>query len=584
MAKKTDVDKWMTRIKTAEAVQQDADQRYGYSRAFKQYRGDYHSTLPTWMAGVPMVPINEVYAYFKTFTPSVYARNPRVSFNPTSAGKAAQVKLLELAVNAYWRELRIKHQIRRVIHDAIGAEGVMKLGYSASFGVAEKRDDDKAGFEVNENIESEDIFATRISWRNFLRDPDSVDGLSDARWVAHRVVKPLEAVQNSSLYTNTKNLTATHTRELMFTSQSGRPKMEREPLVEILEIWDIDNGNVLALSSGSNDELWKPKDWPDEFEGYPFQLLRFNMIDDECYAPNLIASWEPQLWEKIKLRSMQLDHIKRFNRQLWAKEGSVSPEEMAKFEQGLTGAVNFYTGDSIPQPNQYPQIQTDIYAVEGRVDLDKDNISGQPNAVRSAPQKTQSRTLGEIDRLISSFQSRQSEPQDIVEEFSSEVAYKLGALIKQFLPGTKFVRATQRDYQEIKEAFGDRWTGNGFNVSRDDIKDAEYEADVKVGSSLPLDRQGRVEAMTGILKLGPSIGIQPGGRLSQIIGKNMLSDFELVEIEAAYEQEIAQLKAQMAVRRQAQIGRADQAIEQVRALRARGEAELGQNGGGGDGL
>ena len=322
------------------------------------------------------------------------------------------------------------------------------------------------------------------------------------------------------------------------------------------------------------------EDWPDYATSYPFDLLRFNDDSDEPYAPNLIAPWEPQLWEKIKIRSMQMDHIKRFNRQLWAPVDSITPEQAEKYSRGDTGAINFFTGPVPPTPAQYPQIQTDIYAVENRIDMDKDNISGQPNVVRSAAQKTQTRTLGELETMVSSFQFRQVDPKSEVEDFCGEVAYKIAAITQDSLSGERLVKVTQQDLPVLIKAFGaDRWDGHKFRFSRKDIQDAEFEAETKVGSTLPLDRQGRTEAMINTLKLGPSIGVGPNSKTSKVIGKNLMGEFEMKEIEMAYDEDLATMDRMETVARVGAMAKQSAVEDKLQRVRAKVEGGGGLQSG-----
>lgn len=552
--KSSEVESWLNKVKFADQCRHDADLKYGYSRTLAEYRGDYESSMPSFIKNANLIPINEVSAYTKAFIPSVYSRNPHISFNAKGRRSIGGAKMMELAVNGYWRELRLKKQIKRVIFDSVFSEGWMKVGFSAIFGSIDPRGDE-APLEENEYVQDEEIFAIRISPKNIVRDPDAVDGIHDARFVAQRIIKPFDAVRDSKLYKN-KNIRPTSVYDPNKEGKSRKDNTYRggevEEFFEFWEIWSLDDEAVYWVSEGCDGYLRDCEDWPDKYEGYPFEMLRFGDNGDEPYAPNLITPWEPQLWEKIKIRSMQMDHIKRFNRQLYSKKGNLSKAQMEKFTRGDTGAVIEGESDVPPTPIQYPQLQTDIYGIESRVDLDKDNISGQPNAVRSAPQKTQSRTLGEIDRLIAAFQSRQVDPQDEVETFCEEVAYKIAKAMQGYLPGEKFVRATQEDAKAIQAAFGpDRFDGSGFNFTRKDIKDVEFEVSVKAGSTLPLDRQGKIDAMVNILKLGPSIGIGPGSELPLVIGKNLLAEFEMKEIELAYDKMLADMAIQKQIQKAA---------------------------------
>lgn len=576
-----EITKWLSRIDRAEKHRDDADLKFGFSRACNEYQNDFQSAMPSWMQDTDLVPINEVYAYTKTFVPSVYARDPHITVNPKSTKAIAGAKIGELGVNDYWKAKRLKREVKRAIVDAILAEGWVKCGYTSVFGSIVP-EDGKPPLESSEFIKSEDIFATRVSWRNMVRDPDAVNGLFDARWIAQKLILPLEAVQASTIYENTDDLKANY----IVTDKPDQPNRQPQgsdecqmQYVVLWEIWDRDLKRVLTLAEG-HEKYLMDKEWPYKDEGFPYALLRFNENPDECYAPNLIMAWEPQLWEKIKLRSMQLDHVKRFNRQLSVEKGAMSKNELSKLAMGKTGSVTERTKGTLPPaPVEYAQLQPDIYAIENKIDLDKDNISGQPNAVRSAPQKTQSRTLGEIDRLISSFGARQAEPQDIVEDFCEEIAYKILGLMQQYLDGEQYVRCTRRDIEEIAQALVDpktgasRFDGRGFRYSKKDIEDIEFEVDVRSGSTIPLDRQNRIESLSTLLKLGPTIGIQPGGLVSRALGKALISEFELKEVEAAYEEEQAQMdkmKQVTALMQQQQVQGMDQKVQHMRQLKSSG--------------
>lgn len=563
---------WLGRIKRAERTREIADERFGYSRAQKMYEGDFRSVVPSFISDVDLIQINEVYAFAKAFVPSIYSRDPFITVTPKSKRAIASAKIRELAVNAYWRELRLKRVMRQIIYDAIFSEGWVKCGYSAALGSI-AREEGKPGLEPSEFITNEEIFCTRVSWRNMVKDSDAVDGITDARWVAQQIIKPLEVVQASSLYENTSDIRPAFVVRNDQVDQ--RVDSEDEKYAVLWEIWDRDTERVYTVSEGSDKYLMN-KEWPYEMEGFPYELLRFNVNPDEPYAPNLIAAWEPQLWEKMKIRAMELDHLKRFNRQMFIEEGGMSRSEMDKFTKGKTGSIiQVKPKKQPPQPIPYPPLQPDMYAVEGRIDLDKDNVSGQPNAVRSAPQRTQSRTLGEIDRLISAFQARQSEPQAMVEDFAAEVAYKLLKLMAQYQTAPRYVRATQQDIQsaDIQEALmnpetGDsRFDGFGFAFTKKDIREMEVEVSVKAGSTLPLDKQSRVESMISILKLGPTIGVTPGDKVSQVIGKNLISDFEMPEIIAAYEEVLRKMAAREIVGKIAQMGEMDLAQQKAQSIR-----------------
>jgi hypothetical protein len=164
--------------------------------------------------------------------------------------------------------------------------------------------------------------------------------------------------------------------------------------------------------------------------------------------------------------------------------------------------------------------------------------------MRGAPQKTQSRTIGEINQIVAGGEGRNSDPQDLVEQFSEDIARALLSLAQEFITLPKFVKITQMEAPEIIEAVGeDKFDGTGFNYTKEDIQ-GTYELDIKAGSTLPLNRQNRIQIATQVLKQAPALGILPGGKVAATIGKNLLSDLEMYEVEQAYEEELAEIAAQ----------------------------------------
>jgi hypothetical protein len=544
MANKTDINPqfWFNRLETARKVQKDYADRYGFDRIEKEYKGEYEDVLRGFFGDdVKIIPINEVKAFCKTLIPSVYSRDPIINVNPQGIKSIGPAKIAEKAVNAYWRELKIKRQVKKCILDAIiGPWGWIKVGYSAEIGEHVQDENSEVKYEVNEYIRSEEIFAIRESWRNIFYDPMAVDAPYDCRWMAHRIYKPVEAIKE--VYNNADNVQSSKMEVLK--SEDPR-KNESIEMGEIYEIWDKDTDMVYTVAEGCDKYLSK-KEWPYAFKTFPFIGLTFDVNPNENYPQSQIGAWEPQLWEKIKIRSMQLDHIKRFGRQLIMEANCMSIEDKDKFCKGVTGSIlEVKKGTRIPPtPIQYPTIQTDMYMVAQSIDQDKDNISGQSNIVRGAKPSTNTRTLGEIQRVMGASDARNSDPLDLVEEFSENVADKLIKLMKQFISIPKFVRITQKEAQEIQQFLTPGSNqGNGFTYTSNDIQ-GEFETDIRAGSTLPLDRKNRVNLMIDLIKLGPSLGIMPNGKVSNLLGKNIMNDFEIYEVEEAYEQAIEEIKAQ----------------------------------------
>lgn len=551
-------EKWRARVDAAVQVQQQYNEEYGYDRALEEYRGNYAQAMPVVLRDKKIVPINEVKAYCKTLMPAIYSRDPYIAVNPRGAKNALPARVQERSVNGFWREFNLKHEVKRCIVDALLSPfGWMKVGYSAEFGKYEDKPGDP-NLHPSEFIRSEEIFCVRESYKRIVYDPDSINPPYDCRWMAHKLVVPLEAVKNSPVYTNTADLKASFVGR--YPGDDKKPnkildKFQDEQEFSILwEIWDRDGAVVLTLPD-NGEKFIGEKDWPKKLLEYPFVGLSFDINPDANYPQNAISIWEPQLWEKIHLRSMQIDHLKRFGRQLAAQKGSLDKGEVAKLIKGSPGIIYFNQAKGAPTPLQYPPIQPDLYLVAGAVDVDKDNLSGQGNVVRGAAQRTQSRTLGELDKLMMASQNRNTEPQDLVEDFCARIARLIISNQKAHSSIAKLIDFSQEKDEKVLAAFRDRIDEKGFlKFTKGDIQ-GDTDISVKCGSTLPLNKENRLQTMTAAIKLGPSIGIQPNGKTSKVLGRKIMEDLEMDEVTQAYNEEIAEIDAQMQA--QAQIAQAN---------------------------
>jgi len=275
-------------------------------------------------------------------------------------------------------------------------------------------------------------------------------------------------------------------------------------------------------------------------------MLKFNPDPGKPYPLSDIGLIEAQIMEKIKLRSMQLNHLKRWNRQIFIDKGAISEEEVSKYQLGIDGAV------IRPEPGgsqkvflpQYPPIQAEIFQVENLIQMDMDGIIGQSQVDRGAPAQTRTRTLGEVELIRSGSLSRSERKKDTLEDFMEEVCRKMIQLLKQFQLTPRYVRALGQDKAAIEEQLKERFDGVGLSFTKEDIQ-GDFDVEAKAGSTIPLSKENRLRILEEILRLGPNIGILPGGNVSRAVGREILRDLDMKEAERAYQEDAAALDMQM---------------------------------------
>jgi hypothetical protein len=523
------VTKWHDRISTAKRWRDKLVQEKGWERYIDEYKGKYDVSL----GDVVVPPINEVYAYTQTAMASLYARDPYIAVNPKRNASVLGAKILEAAVNYYWRTLDIKEDGNLEIMDAIlVGHGINKVGTNVQ----------TAGEGENLVIKNMRMFSSRVSWRDFLFNVGTQRIGKDSLWVAQRIMRPTDDV-NMQYGCDLKG--------------NAHPGLDEKTVKDTLykddikfsalwEIWDARARMIYLIADEKTDKFLKePAPWPEWLTEFPFQILSFNDVPDEAYPMSDIASWEPQLLEKIKIFTQNLQHVKRYNRQVFIKKGTMDESEKDKYELGLDGTV-CETNES-PEPNvkvfDLGTLPSDLYVMLDRLDGIKRHVSGQLEADAGGTTQTKTRTIGELRMMRAGSQSRNDRKIDRIEVHCKNIARHLLMNICGNMDVDRVVAITGKEPQEIIEAFEGAGiydpTSRTIKFNADLIK-GEYDVAVQPGSTLPLDKEVREQRLTAILetaaKFANATSLPP---FLQTIIRELLSEYEIKSLEVAFEEQMA---------------------------------------------
>lgn len=531
-----EVSRWLSKVSAAKKWRDDICEKRRWKELIKEYKGQWDFSVD-----IQVLPINLIFAYIKTELPSLYIKDPHIKINPKNRTSISTAKVLEAVINYIWFYKKIKREIKKCIVDALLiGHAWFKTGYTGQFGTIE---DGHGG--VIETVESEDFFAYRLPWDSVVFDPDALDPPHDCEWIAHYVWLPLENVKNNPRYKNTKDIQASYTKDKYSNSDEVSDKNSGKAC--LIEVWNIKTKQVFTIAEGVDDYVEDPKPWPYELRGYPFSFLKFNFSNDDPYGISDVAIFEPQVLELIKVRSMALDHIKRFNRQLMTTPDNISDDEMTKLTQGITGSVIKVQDVTKVGAVPYAPLQTDVYALEERIKEDMINESGQSPAERGASQKTSTRTKAELIFQRQGAENRRSEKIDLVEDFAEDIATNLVGLVKQFATDPYYIRILGANSPELQQAIAERPSAQGaeavtgqqgFTFTAEDIE-GEYDVEVVAGSSTPIDRGELTKTLLQLIELAPKAGAIPGGPLIGAISRMLIDVIDLPEIKLAFEQEQA---------------------------------------------
>lgn len=500
-------------------------------------------------------------------------------------------------MNYKWQVLGMKREMRKVIADAIGwaGHGWMKTGYTADVTETKrekkgKKKGDTPEYETDTVIKDESIWSYRVSpTRITFNNDEAIDPPYDCRWIAHELIKPLDTVKKMfpdandlkasfiTTYDAAKDSDGNKIRSYTGSNKSQSFDRSGIEMVRLYEITDMDTRQILLLA----DDYWKPlkdpREFPYEFKGFEYSMLRFNDVPDEPYPYSDLYAAEPQVWEITKLLSMALNHVKRYNRQLFMKKGAIDATEKAKMTQGIDGAV--IEGSEPPVPIEYAQLQVDIYNILDRLQVIFDTIVGQSAFDRGTTAQVKTRTLGEVNQIQRATGTRSSEKLDIVEDFTEEVAEKQLSLIRQYTDVPEFVAVTGLDPAMLNkflqpptaEMMGKMADQTGFWFTKKDIE-GKYDISVVAGSTKPLDLDYRNELLVQILRFGQALGFQPGDPASAEVGRELFQGLEMLGVEKAFEEKLQVMGVQQQLQKLQQTKQ--QMEQQVQQLQARGQQEV----------
>ncbi len=551
------VQKWLMRIDHSKRYKKTASERYHWTGLTEKYRGYFAGLQDSSDIYVPA--LNYIFAFVKAEIPRLALRDPKISINPKKGSSILSAKILQKAINYLWRTKKIKRENKKNLLDSLlVGHSWFKTGYTGKFGTIED-----ANGKQYEFVESEDFFGYRVPYDNVFFSPESNDPPYDCKWIAHEVWMSLDEVQENKEFKHTAELSPSIKDEGNVGDRDPMDSLRRfgpdDRMIKMYEVWDKMKGQTFIITEGCEYYIQAPKEWPYEMRGFPFSFLRLN---DDPWCPYGLPDtymFEPQVLELIKIRAQEIDHIKRFNRQLLLAEGHMTQDAKDQFSQGITGAVLEVQANGRPigdivAPIPYPSIQTDVYAIEDRIQQDMTRTNGQTITEQGGIQKTATRSLGELNTMNEGASNRREDKIDTIEDFIEDIASNLVALLQQFADMPFYVSVVGDEdmetfMQEVQnrpsaQAKGAVTAASGFTFTKEDIQ-GEFDFEVVPGSTKPFDSAQKLQTMMQILDSLPKLGIQPGP-VTQYLGTEIASELDMTGFQKAVQDEIEMAKQRMA--------------------------------------
>jgi len=455
MPEPTLVEKWRDRLAKGESANKKWRETFRIDDLDKYWEGNQK---PDWWVEKFFMPINLIFSNIQSQMDSLKAATPRYNVRPARTYSSmpgaseqldAQASVREALLNYTVREKAVKRECAKALLDAYVAFGVVKTFYTPYH-----IENPKKGRVIDGAMEP-DVLLIAESFNVSRRNPSDIrfdpyaDSLENIKWVAERIEFTVEEVKNNKLFKNTEDIKAYEARveekeeerkrkqgDMTSTPMTGGNSSisatslrgDREKIIQVWEIYDIENGRLICIAEGHDKEL-RDDPMPDGIEDHPYVFLWFI---DRRNSPYPI----PDIWNQVGpqdeynvTRNQIMLHRRRFNRKYTRQKGMIDNDEAAKLEDPYDGIIIEVKGaGDIIRPIKDAPLDQAVYFDTQMLRNDFMTVAGEnvPDAEIAKIEKAS------VANLISNQQERRKRGKlAVMQDFYNSIARKLMLLYEQ---------------------------------------------------------------------------------------------------------------------------------------------------------
>lgn len=535
---------WLDRVTVAKKALESWARESGAERFIDEYNGKWSLFLNGLRGKIPVPPINDVFSYVQADLANTYNRDPYISINP-KAGTVLGAKLWEALINYDWRELKVKEEVEpEIIDKDLVGYAFHKVGYAP----------ETEGTGDQLKIANERYYSMRVDWRDIVWNLGSKNPPKDCIWMAQRIVRPL--LQIRAKYKVAAKLEGMQMPEVDKLTYDNAMYKDDIKVAILWEIWDSESKQIFLIAEGLNEKfLEPPKPWPAYLDEFPFLMYWDYNAPGKMRPMSAIAPWESQTLESMVILAQAVNHVKRWNRQMFVTAGAVSQQALDQYERGDDGAIIENTGTGKLDENikilDYGQLPTDFYMLLDRLTQIRNEISGQPAVDRGGVTKTPSRTIGELQLVQQGARGRTDRKIDRFESHIENIATQMLAVRKANFDFEEVVKVIGETPDEVIKALGNLYdpvTGT-VKISPQDIM-GDYDVEIKAGSTLPLDKETKMQILEIVIQALASVPPNATSPLLAAAIGEMLDGFDIKTLKLAWGQQQKQAEAQAQMEQQ----------------------------------
>jgi len=430
------INEWMGKVKTGIEFRKKYSTEKNWDDHRKMYRGQWSDEVK---------PVNKIFSYGRMLVPRVYFKAPRVTVTALRPELVVHAKVVETIDNMILRETMLKETLKMSVLDSfLCGVGPIKLGYDSEFGYSPEQDIGggtvtQVSQKSGERIEYRETIKPEMPWAMRCRPEDIVVpwGAQDAQslpWIAHRILRPLEDVQQDQKYKNTKDLKGTRSVSLENYSSPFRPSEERDKEVVYAELWEIRDfrsGEVLVICE---DQLLLAQKDALQVEGLPYEFVSFNPDPEYFWSIPDAHILSPQQQELNEISTQSSRHRAIALLKFLYSKGAISETELEKFLSGEIGPAVGVDADNVAgaiMPFQ-PHIPPDLYGASmSSINAMKESLGFSSNELGDYNSGSP-RSATETMTVSQSFEQRVSERRDIMSDVLVRIIRKWNQYIFSF--------------------------------------------------------------------------------------------------------------------------------------------------------
>jgi hypothetical protein len=486
------------------------------------YRGKH---FPEPLGNEDRIAVNIAFSTINIVGPSIAVNHPKITVGARIPEHEDRALIVETVINYWWRTYEIRPEFRDAVKDyLIFGFGWLKTGYRfveeeqelpAEDVEAERQevlgqlDDfamefpDLAGDlptdeDVDANVVTTEMtvvedrpFVERVSPHDIFVNPEATR-MTDATWIAQRIVKDLEDVRSDKRYKRSfrRNVKPDALLKEEMRAPGSREKDDDYARITVWEYYDLKAGTMCVFTEQGDDFLVEPMPQPYKF-GHPFVMLRNYDVPDYFYPMGELEAIEPLQHELNKTRSQQMNDRRRYARKYLARANAFDSNGIAQLQSQKDGAIAFVNegvelGDAIIPMPQTP-LDPSIYQMSDVIQGDINNITAVNEYARGGGAQDIRRTATEASMIQDAANARAADKLAQVEAYISQVARRLIMLSQQYMTEPQVTRVTGGNGAPLWFEFEPSWI------------QGEYDFEVEGGSTQPendaLRRQQSIDLM-----------------------------------------------------------------------------------------